>query len=377
MSIRISCPSCRAAFLTADERLGQSVECPKCGAEQVVPSTVLASPSEATAEAGTVWVARDGPPDDDERPRRRLLGPVLLVLLPLVVLSMLVAWPRLRGLGRPEAPQTPIDPVQQVATIYLEAMVASNPLVLNQWGTIAEPPAIRSFQAPRHDRGGDRDVRGSFAPIAALHARIDEDFTFDPKLGRFQPRNPLGPAAETLDALHAAKAKMEREKVYEKMASADLDEVVDSVTAFGKVFSDMAEGTLAPAKLLPTYAQLVEQSRPPLSPDARELALDYATNRESWDALLKRPFLTLKADGPFRLERAEVTAPVYNALGSSGDPPTTLRLTLTRFRLEGIDTGWKVSSARREGGTDARDSSPGSSTPATSHPAGEVPLPSH
>ena len=69
---------------------------------------------------------------------------------------------------------------------------------------------------------------------------------------------------------------MEQEKVYEKMASADLDEVVDSVTAFGKVFSDMAEGTLAPAKLLPTYAQLVEQSKPPLSPDAQELALDYA-----------------------------------------------------------------------------------------------------
>ena len=217
----------------------------------------------------------------------------------------------------------------------------------------------------------------SFAPIAALHARIDEDFTFDPKLGRFQPKNPLAPAAETLDALHAAKAKMEREKVYEKMASADLDEVVDSVTAFGKVFSDMAEGTLAPAKLLPTYAQLVEQSRPPLSPDAQELALDYATNRESWDALLKRPFLTLKADGPFRLERAEVNAPVFNALGSSGDPPTTLRLTLTRFRLEGIDTDWKVTSARREEGTGARDSSPESSTPAVSHSAGDAPSPSH
>ncbi|MEJ7638726.1 MAG: hypothetical protein WKF75_12310, partial [Singulisphaera sp.] len=342
--------------------------------------TVLASPSGATEGTGTVWVARDDSPDDDERPRRRLLGPVVLVLLPLVVLSVLVAWPRIRGLGRPEAPKTPMtpkDPVEQVAATYLEALVADDPLALNRSGTIAEPPAIRSFQAPRHDRGGDRDVRGSFAPIAALHARIDEDFTFDPKLGRFQPKNPLAPAAETLDALHAAKAKMEREKVYEKMASADLDEVVDSVTAFGKVFSDMAEGTLAPAKLLPTYAQLVEQSEPPLSPDAQELALDYATNRESWDALLKRPFLTLKADGPFRLERAEVTAPVFNALGSSGDPPTTLRLTLTRFRFEGIDTEWKVTSARREGDTAARDASPGSSTPAVSPAAGVVPSPSH
>ena len=238
----------------------------------------------------------------------------MLVLLPLVVLSLLVAWPRIRGLGRPEAPRTPADPVEQVATTYLEALVAGNPLVLNQLGTIAEPPAIRSFQRPRRDRGGDRDVRGSFAPIAALHARIDEDYTFDPKLGRFQPKNALGPAAETLDALHAAKAKMEREKVYEKMASADLDEVVDSVTAFGKVFSDMAEGTLAPAKLLPTYAQLVEQSKPPLPPDARELALDYADEPRELgrpaeaailDAQGRRPLppRTRRGDRP-RLQRA-------------------------------------------------------------------------
>jgi len=64
MSIRLTCPSCHAAFLTADDRLGQSVACPKCGAEQVVPATVLASPSEATTEAGAVWVARDELPED-------------------------------------------------------------------------------------------------------------------------------------------------------------------------------------------------------------------------------------------------------------------------------------------------------------------------
>jgi hypothetical protein len=49
------------------------------------------------------------------------------------------------------------------------------------------------------------------------------------------------------------------------------------------------------------------------------------------------------------LERADVTAQVVDALGSLGDPPRTLHLTLTRFRLEGIDTGWKVTATRREG----------------------------
>ena len=43
----------------------------------------------------------------------------------------------------------------------------------------------------------------------------------------------------------------------------------------------------------------------------------------------------------------EVTAMVNDRLASLGDPPSRLRLELVRFRLEGIDTGWKVVSARR------------------------------
>jgi hypothetical protein len=77
------------------------------------------------------------------------------------------------------------------------------------------------------------------------------------------------------------------------------------------------------------------------------LALDYAANRATWDALLKCPFPTVRADGPFVFEQVEVTASVADRLASLGDPPTLMRLTLTRFRLEGIDTGWKVTSARR------------------------------
>ncbi len=34
-------------------------------------------------------------------------------------------------------------------------------------------------------------------------------------------------------------------------------------------------------------------------------------------------------------------------LASLGDPPSRVRLELVRFRLEGIDTGWKVVTARR------------------------------
>jgi hypothetical protein len=72
-----------------------------------------------------------------------------------------------------------------------------------------------------------------------------------------------------------------------------------------------------------------------------------AENHKTWETLLKRPFHTLKADGPFIFERAEVDARVTDELASLGDPPTLLRLSLVRFRLEGINTGWKVIAARR------------------------------
>ncbi len=92
---------------------------------------------------------------------------------------------------------------------------------------------------------------------------------------------------------------------------------------------------------------LVESSKPPLSDDAKALALIVAEDPKQWDGLLKRPFWTLKPDGPFIYEEAEVTATARERLGSLGDPPTRLRLKLVRFRLEGIDTAWKVVSIRR------------------------------
>ena len=68
MSIRLNCPSCHATFLTSDDQLGRRVECPKCGAGQEVPPTVL---DEGTAgpAAPTAWVPRDDGPADDLGPR--------------------------------------------------------------------------------------------------------------------------------------------------------------------------------------------------------------------------------------------------------------------------------------------------------------------
>ena len=162
-----------------------------------------------------------------------------------------------------------------------------------------------------------------------------------------RPKNAMGAAAETLDALHEAKEDAEKSGLYKKMQSGDPNDLFDAAEQFGKVFTQLAEGALAPKKLLPTYRMLVEEAKPPLPDDAKSLALEVSDDPEDWDALLKRSFQTLKADGPFIFEHAEVNAMATDRLASLGDPPTRLSLTLVRFRLEAIDSGWKVISVRR------------------------------
>ena len=94
---------------------------------------------------------------------------------------------------------------------------------------------------------------------------------FPTPIGRFKVRDPLGPAAETLDALHDAKAKAEQDAIYKKMASGDPNDLFDAAEGLGGAFAKLAEGVLAPKKLVPTYKQLVQDSRPPLPPEQAEL----------------------------------------------------------------------------------------------------------
>ena len=107
------------------------------------------------------------------------------------------------------------------------------------------------------------------------------------------------------------------------MQSGDPNDLFDAAEQFGKVFTQLAEATLTPKTLVPTYKMLVEGSKPPLPADAKSLALEVAASpRTTGMRVLKRSFHTLKADGPFIFERAEVIATATDRLASSGDPPT-------------------------------------------------------
>ena len=230
----------------------------------------------------------------------------------------------------------------------MKALAGDEPESARRFGIVEEPPAIRSVSAvsgaiaARIGR-----LKGSFAPLGKLHKQIEADFVYDASIGRFTPKNAMGAAAETLDALHKAKEDAEKSGLYKKMQSGDPDDLFDAAEEYGKVFTKLAEGALAPKKILPTYQMLVESAKPPLPKDAKALALEVAGSMPIWNALLKRSFQTLKADGPFIYERARVNAMATDRLASLGDPPSRLRLELVRFRLEGIDTGWKVVTARR------------------------------
>jgi hypothetical protein len=297
-----------------------------------------AEPAQSAAAAGSVFVPSTSALERGSR-RWRWLVLLLLASLAVAAVGVIVAWPRLR-------PRPP-DAVERVADEYLQALARGDSEAARRLSTIEDAPGIRSARSLRHQKDRDRRLKGSFAPIAALHRRIAKEFVYDPEAGRFTPKNALGIAGETLDALHSAKEDAEKSGLYKKMQSGNPDDLFAAADEYGKVFSKLAEGALSPKRLLPTYKMLIDESKPPLPDDAKALAGEVAGSMPQWEALLKRPFHTLKADGPFIYERAEVTATVTDRLASLGDPPSRMRLQLVRFRLEGIDTGWKVVSAAR------------------------------
>lgn len=346
MSVRVRCTKCQSAFL-ASEPAGSVVACPKCGAQLRLPAGEKPSPTLPRA----VPVRDDDPdeatsvfqpsPEARERKssRRKLWAAVLGLLLVAGVSAFLVLWPRFQ--------EKTNDPVEGVAQAYLQALVDHDAESQKRLGVVEDPPAISGYFDASRDKSKSRTIRGPFAPIAALHRKIDGEFAYDASAGRFTPRNPLGAAGETLDALHEAKADARKSGVYEKMASGDPNDLFDAAEGLGKVFEQLAEGALAPKKILPTYEMLVEDAKPPLPAEPKKLALDVGESPPTWEALLKRPFFSLKADGPFIYDRAVVIARATDELGSPGDPPVPLRLTLVRFQLEGIDTTWRVVEARR------------------------------
>ena len=101
---------------------------------------------------------------------------------------------------------------------------------------------------------------------------------------------------------------------------------------------------------------------PRFPPSRKTWPRHVADNPKTWDALLKRPFHTLKADGPFIFDRADVDAEVTDQLASLGDPPTTLRPTWYGSVSRASTPAGDITSARRVL-PGAREETPSASNP--------------
>ena len=193
---------------------------------------------ELQSEGPPVFVPAPPAPD---RPAGKwrwfLLG--LLAIVSIGGVGVMVAWPRLQ-------PQK-LDAVERVADAYLKALSGDDPDVARKFSTVEEPPAIRSVRNVTRQRDHDRILKGSFAPLGTFHRGIESDFNYDASIGRFTPKNAMGAAAETLDALHAAKEDAEKSGLYKKMASGNPDDLFDAAEQYGKVFAKLAEGRSRPS----------------------------------------------------------------------------------------------------------------------------------
>ena len=123
----------------------------------------------------------------------------------------------------------------------MKALVNQDAEAAGRLGIVEEPPAIRSVGKINRDRRGDRALKGSFAPLGAFHKKVDTDFDYDASAGRFTPKNALGAAGETMDALHAAKEDAEKSGLYNKMKSGNPDDLFDAAEQYAKVFTKLAE----------------------------------------------------------------------------------------------------------------------------------------
>jgi hypothetical protein len=275
--------------------------------------------------------------------------PFILGILGGLALTSVVLLPMLR---RPEpAPPSvaaPVDPVEETARAFLDALVAGDAEEIERLSVLEDPPAISFHAALGRDPERDETIRGSFAPIATLHEQLARDYVYDPAIDRFQNANPLGVAADFMDEAETLRQENEQSDIYSRIAGGTADEQLDAAIEYAESFANLTKHILPRKELVPTYYQLVRDAEPPLPPDAEAMALRFGQDKVSWDELLGRPFFTIEADGPFVLEQAEVSAIVRDRLASPGDPVRRLRLSLVRFRLDAIDTGWKVLDARRE-----------------------------
>ena len=314
MSIRLKCRACETAFVTSDDQVGRRVTCPKCGAEQVAPATGRACPRRVAAvgRSPPPPPAPDAAPEPSvfvaaEPPRRPgRLRKVGLGVADVACWSRASAWP---SPGHPRRWWHPIppDPVEVAGGAYLQALADGDYEAAHRLGTVDEPPAIRSFRDVRRLPDRRPHAQGVVRPDRRVPRADRREVRVR---SRDRPiQGPRSPRTGGRDARRAARGQGQGR------AGRDLQEDGQRRSGrhlrrgrgSGRGHGQAGRGRARPQEARPDLQAARRRCEAPAAPRC-EPSWRSTTPRTArpWDALLKRPFPTLKADGPFRFERAEV-----------------------------------------------------------------------
>lgn len=346
MSVAPSCLHCGLEFV---DDLAIEVNCPSCGTprsdEPRRPAMIVGKhdPDELAA------LIRGGRP----APRRGGAAGPLLAFVVFASIAAACYWTlRPAGVGAGRASR-PDDPDGRTAFDFVQALIDNDQEALARLGsTSVLPPRLAGLESLRAEPAGNLSRSGEFAPIAAFHEKLEADYRADPRADRYKAIRPPQLAASDHPAAPAAPAaepgrRLTEEELFEVMGGDDPMAAEDAARA---LFDDQPvdpfeQAPGRPPAVEPTYAQLAEAAEPRLEGEARALALDYGIDRVTWDALIGRPFPKLRDAGPFELERREWIATVRRQTEAGPARSERLRLVVSRFRLGGLDSGWKVTSA--------------------------------
>ena len=285
MSLRVRCTRCRAAFLTADDQPGQTVECPKCGARHRLPEA---------AEARATTVERSGRrPSPPSRPRRssfppRKPGPLRPAAVgcwrsgparwrsSLAGVAALDLWPRVK-------PRARLDPVERVAEGYLQALIKGDLAAQQRLSTIEEPPAIRSYQGVHRDSSHNRTIKGSFAPLApSTSGSSPNSPTIRRSPGSRRSTRWVRPPRRSTPCTRPRRRPRNRGSTRRWPAAIPTTSSTPPRTS-ARSSPSSPKGLLAPKKILPTYKMLVDEAKPPIPRAEKELALAVADDPKTWD----------------------------------------------------------------------------------------------
>lgn len=358
MDIALVCPGCDKHLKVAEEVAGKRAKCPRCGLKIAIPALVHSGPTAANsdAEPEEVQVVDETQPVDSQTPaddwkpkqtvdfrkstwRRKLVWALVLLLPVLVVVGLVVAptlWPK--------------DPKQIVLENYLAAVREGKFKEAEQFGVLDDnrAPIVKSLGRANFAEAEEKDTAGSFKEIAEFHQHIAGKYKAEGEV--FLANDITGKLAGTINLRDKILEEQQKAKTSPKKYRDELDAAVDFAENYAKnvnALADMFIGGPQHKSVAVTYEQLLKEWGGELNPNQRYLLDSYRQNRAQWQKLLGRDFQSIGDEGEFTLQESSWETSLWLSNQSYSEPPKKVRVTLVRFSVGLIDSGWKVWEIKR------------------------------